>query len=87
MVVLKFGVFPHCYSVFCAVCIQAMTHSAAYVPSQQAVELVSYRSWLTYWRNVGFDFFGRPVATKSGVIGEMALQSVTLTLTLSYFPD
>ena len=25
---------------FCAVCIQAMTHSAAYVPSQQAVELV-----------------------------------------------
>ena len=40
MLVLKFGVFPHCYSVFCAVCMQAMTHSAAYVPSQQAVELV-----------------------------------------------
>ena len=40
MVVLKFGVFPHCYSVFCAVCMQAMTHSTAYVPSQQVVELV-----------------------------------------------
>ena len=25
---------------FCAVCMQVMTHSAAYVPSQQAVELV-----------------------------------------------
>ena len=40
-VVLKFDVIVrHCYAVFCAVCMQAMTHSVDNVPSQQAVKLV-----------------------------------------------
>ena len=39
----KVDVFPHCFAVFCAVCMQAMTHSAAYVPSQQAVKLAVVR--------------------------------------------
>ena len=38
--VLKFDVSPHCYAVFCAVCMQAMTHSVSNGPSQQAVKLV-----------------------------------------------
>ena len=33
-IVLKFDEFPHCYAVFCAVCMQTMTHSVANVPSQ-----------------------------------------------------
>ena len=32
--------FLHSYAVFCAVCMQAMTHSVDNVPSQQAVEPV-----------------------------------------------
>ena len=63
-----------------------MTHSAAYVPSQQAVKLVVVGAGFIDAMLV-LIFFGRPVAKKSGVIGEMALQSVTLTLKLSYFPD
>ena len=39
-VVLKFVVFSHCYAVFSAICMQAMTHSVDNVPSQQAVKLV-----------------------------------------------
>ena len=41
-VVLKFDEFPHCYAVFCAVCMQTMTHSrfVANVPSKQEVKLV-----------------------------------------------
>ena len=38
--VLKFDVSPHCYAVFCAVCMQAMTHSVSNGPSQQAVKLM-----------------------------------------------
>ena len=37
---LKFDVFPHCFASFCAVCLQAMTHSVANVPSQQAMVVV-----------------------------------------------
>ena len=31
---------PHCFAVFCTVCMQVMTHSVGNVPSQQAVKLV-----------------------------------------------
>ena len=44
-VVLKFDVFSHCYAVFSAICMQAMTHSFDNVPSQQAVKLVVCRTW------------------------------------------
>ena len=42
-VVVNFDLFSHCYAVFfvlLACCMQAMTHSADNVPSQQAVKLV-----------------------------------------------
>ena len=39
-VVVKFDVFLHCYAVCLCCFMQAMTHSADNVPSQQAVKLV-----------------------------------------------
>ena len=54
-VFLKFDVFPHCYAVFCAVCMQAVTHSVGNVPSQQAVKLVVVVPVLL--SNVGLDCF------------------------------
>ena len=47
--------FPHCYAVFCAVCMQVMTHSVGNVPSQQAVKLVVVVPVLL--SNVGLDCF------------------------------
>ena len=79
--------FPLLCSFFCAICMQAMTHSVDNVPSQQAVKLVVVGSGFVehYWFGL---FLGDQRQWK---IGEMALQSVTLTLKLSlkmpYFPD
>ena len=63
-VVLKFVVFSHCYAVFSAICMQAMTHSVDNVPSQQAVKSVVCRTWFC-WAVLVWIAFGRPVAMKN----------------------
>ena len=63
----------------CAVCMQAMTHSVDNVPSQQTVKLgvVGLGFVQQCWFRL---FLGDKFQRKMGCTGEMALQSVTLTL-------
>ena len=81
-VILKFDVLPHCFAVFWTVCMQAMTHSVGNVQSQQAVKLVVVGPSFVEQCWFGL-FLGDQWQWKMGWIGDMTLQSVTLTLKFS----
>ena len=81
-VILKFDVLPHCFAVFWTVCMQAMTHSVGNVQSQQAVKLVVVGPGFVEQCWFGL-FLGDQWQWKMGWIGDMTLQSVTLTLKFS----
>ena len=80
----------HCYAFFFAVCMQAMTHSVANVPSQQAVKLVVIGPVFVDQCWFGL-FLGDQWQWKMEWIVEMALKLVTLALKfflkMRYFPD
>ena len=81
-VILKFDVLPHCFAVFWTVCMQAMTHSVGNVQSQQAVKLVVVGPSFVEQCWFGL-FLGDQWQWKMAWIGDMTLQSVTLTLKFS----